>query len=65
MTTYVDDKPYFTHTPGEGDWTVWPYDRPFHLILNIAVGGNWWTLLPQVPFLATSVKVPGNLEWTL
>ena len=20
---------------------MWPYDRPFHLILNIAVGGNW------------------------
>ncbi len=41
LTAYVDDEAYFTHTPGERDWTVWPYDRPFHLILNIAVGGNW------------------------
>jgi beta-glucanase (GH16 family) len=23
------------------DWTGWPFDQPFHLILNIAVGGNW------------------------
>ena len=41
LTAYVDDTPYFTHTPGDGDWRVWPYGRPFHLILNIAVGGNW------------------------
>jgi beta-glucanase (GH16 family) len=41
LTAYVDREPYFTHTPGKGDWTVWPYDRPFYLILNIAVGGNW------------------------
>ena len=25
---------------GQG-WQSWPYDQPFHLILNIAVGGNW------------------------
>ena len=41
LTAHVDDTPYFTHIPGDGDWRVWPYDRPFHLILNIAVGGNW------------------------
>ena len=20
---------------------AWPFDRPFHLILNLAIGGNW------------------------
>jgi len=25
---------------GEGSES-WPFDRPFYLILNIAVGGNW------------------------
>ena len=23
------------------DWEAWPFDRPFHLILNVAVGGAW------------------------
>ena len=22
-------------------WEAWPFDRPFHLILNLAVGGDW------------------------
>jgi len=25
----------------EGGWAVWPFDQPFHIILNIAVGGSW------------------------
>jgi beta-glucanase (GH16 family) len=25
----------------EGGYQEWPFDQPFHLILNIAVGGNW------------------------
>lgn len=38
---YVDDQRYnrFQH-PGEG-YEGWPFDQPFHLILNLAVGGNW------------------------
>lgn len=26
---------------GRGDPETWPFDKPFHLILNIAVGGDW------------------------
>ena len=38
---FVDDTHYFTYmNEGEG-WRAWPYDHPFHLILNIAVGGMW------------------------
>lgn len=38
---FVDDALYFTYV-NEGDgWNAWPYDHPFHLILNIAVGGAW------------------------
>ncbi len=22
-------------------WEQWPFDKPFHLILNMAVGGDW------------------------
>lgn len=37
---FVDGTKYFTFT-NQGDWTKWPFDQRFHLILNIAVGGNW------------------------
>lgn len=39
---FVDDKMYHSvkRNPAD-DSTGWPFDQPFHLILNIAVGGNW------------------------
>mmetsp|Transcript_49092 Transcript_49092/g.90933 ORF Transcript_49092/g.90933 Transcript_49092/m.90933 type:complete len:579 (-) Transcript_49092:225-1961(-) len=27
--------------PPEGTYKEWPFDKRFHLILNVAVGGNW------------------------
>ncbi len=38
---FVDNTLYFTflHT-GKG-FEEWPFDQPFHLILNLAIGGNW------------------------
>lgn len=38
---YVDDSHYFTYVNEGTGWRAWPYDQPFHLILNIAVGGAW------------------------
>jgi beta-glucanase (GH16 family) len=41
IDAFVDDTRYFTYVnEGEG-WRSWPYDQPFHLILNLAVGGVW------------------------
>jgi beta-glucanase (GH16 family) len=42
MDFYVDDKLYHTviSDPNE-DFKGWPFDQRFHLIMNIAVGGNW------------------------
>lgn len=37
----VDDKPFFTSAKNNESYDGWPFDQPFHLILNIAVGGNW------------------------
>ncbi|MBT8135808.1 MAG: family 16 glycosylhydrolase, partial [Gammaproteobacteria bacterium] len=38
---YVDDTLYFVYAnEGEG-WAAWPYDHPFFLIMNVAVGGYW------------------------
>lgn len=33
--------PYFYyHNEGDG-WQSWPFDHPYHLILNLAIGGDW------------------------
>ncbi len=41
IDAFVDDSHYFTYINENSGWQVWPYDQPFHLILNIAVGGMW------------------------
>ncbi len=43
---FVNDKQYFTfanerRTRSTADYRQWPFDKPFHMILNIAVGGTW------------------------
>ncbi|MBT8107110.1 MAG: family 16 glycosylhydrolase [Gammaproteobacteria bacterium] len=38
---FVDDSLYFTYVNEGKGWEVWPFDKPFHLIINIAVGGMW------------------------
>lgn len=41
-TFSVDNQKYFTYaSDGSGDLATWPYDNPFHLILNLAIGGSW------------------------
>lgn len=42
MDFYVDSKLYHTvaRIPSD-DFRGWPFDQRFHLILNVAVGGNW------------------------
>jgi beta-glucanase (GH16 family) len=37
----IDDRQYFSSRKEGGDWKTWPFDRPFHLLLNLAVGGDW------------------------
>lgn len=38
---FVDEKNYFTFYKESSEWQKWPFDKPFHLILNIAIGGSW------------------------
>ena len=38
---FVDDTLYFTYVNEGTGWEAWPYDHPFHLIINIAMGGVW------------------------
>ena len=42
VTILVDGSAYFTFKKeATYQWSEWPFDKPFHLILNVAVGGNW------------------------
>ena len=40
-TVSVDDKPFFTFENEGSGFEAWPFDQKFHLILNIAFGGDW------------------------
>ncbi|MBT8305647.1 MAG: glycoside hydrolase family 16 protein [Maribacter sp.] len=37
----VDDDLLYTFDPKERSRAVWPFDKPFYLILNLAIGGNF------------------------
>jgi beta-glucanase (GH16 family) len=38
---YIDDAPVFAFANEHKGSEVWPFDKRFHLILNVAVGGFW------------------------
>ena len=41
----IDGNEYFAYPkPSESNQNNWPFNDDFHLILNIAVGGDWGTL---------------------
>jgi beta-glucanase (GH16 family) len=38
---FVDDEQIFEYlNPGSGP-NVWPYNKNFHLLMNLAIGGTW------------------------
>lgn len=37
----VDDTTYFTFEKESDNPSDWPFNQPFHLVVNIAVGGSW------------------------
>ena len=41
ISVYVDGVEFYRYDRGESDWKDWPFDQPFHLIMNLAVGGLW------------------------
>ena len=38
---YFDGTPYFAYFNEGTGWEAWPYDHPYHIILNLAIGGGW------------------------
>jgi beta-glucanase (GH16 family) len=41
MNFFIDDVYYFTYINDHRGWQSWPFDKPFYVILNLAIGGNW------------------------
>ncbi|HEX2444975.1 MAG TPA: glycoside hydrolase family 16 protein [Vicinamibacterales bacterium] len=38
---FVDDREFFSFANERAGKDVWPFDGPFHLLVNLAVGGTW------------------------
>ena len=38
---FIDGKPYMTFKNSGKGSAEWPFDQTFHLLMNVAVGGNW------------------------
>jgi beta-glucanase (GH16 family) len=38
---YIDDVHIFTSVNDGTGYKAWPFDKRFHLILNVAIGGDW------------------------
>lgn len=38
---FVDDAKYFSFANENKGWQTWPFDKPFYLVLNLAIGGDW------------------------
>ena len=38
---FVDDSLYFSYINDGTGWQSWPFDHPYHLVMNVAVGGDW------------------------
>ncbi len=37
----IDKNEYFRFSNDKTNYEAWPFDNKMHLLLNIAVGGNW------------------------
>ncbi|MDR0401141.1 MAG: glycoside hydrolase family 16 protein [Treponema sp.] len=37
----IDGEPFFQFEPTGKNPAEWPFDKPFHLVLNVAIGGSW------------------------
>jgi beta-glucanase (GH16 family) len=41
IKVFLDDKEFFVFKKQGALWQEWPFSQPQHLLINIAVGGNW------------------------
>lgn len=59
---FVDNKVVYTFNPAIKNESTWPYDKPFFILLNVAIGGNFGgpevndAIFPQ-EFIVDYIKV--------
>jgi beta-glucanase (GH16 family) len=59
---FVDDKLVYTFNPSEKTEATWPFDQPFYIVVNVAIGGNFGgpevkdEILPQ-QFIVDYIRV--------
>jgi len=41
ITFYIDDRKVYEYAPEQKDDKTWPYNKPFYIIINTAIGGNF------------------------
>jgi beta-glucanase (GH16 family) len=41
IIVFFDNTPYFFYRNEGTGWLAWPFDHPYHVILNLAIGGAW------------------------
>lgn len=57
LDVFYDGALYFTYLNQREGWQAWPYDHPFHLILNVAIGGGWGSAGGPTDFSAFPTKM--------
>ena len=56
---YVDGVHYLTRTPADVNPHPWRFDQRFHVLLNLAIGGNW----PGPPDGSTTFPQHYEIDW--
>lgn len=41
ISFYVDSIHVFSYVPESKENEIWPFHKPFHILLNLAIGGDW------------------------
>ncbi|RAJ16423.1 glycoside hydrolase family 16 protein [Olleya aquimaris] len=65
ISFYIDDTLVYTFSPEIKNDKTWPFDKPFYIILNLAIGGNFGgpevddSIFPQ-EFIIDYVKVSSS-----
>jgi beta-glucanase (GH16 family) len=65
MDFFVDNQLVYTYSPSEKNEETWPFDQPFYLLFNVAIGGGFGgpivddTIFPQ-DFVIDYVRVYKN-----
>ncbi|NTW61565.1 glycoside hydrolase family 16 protein [Candidatus Saccharibacteria bacterium] len=64
MTFLVDGQSFFTYSKKTGaDYKTWPFDQPFYMIINLAIGGTWGGMdISHFPNGIDDQSLPASLD---